>query len=281
MSLTGQYVHRGPAHDTLVQEFGYGLGPPTGILVLRHLGNEAPLRFPEARDDHRHQLFWAEAGVLAVRRGSATAHLGPGEAFWVRRGTGVEVVACEPCTVHVVCLRQAPRHLDAVAAGTVPVGAEAAATILALCQPGTAEADGVAAREHLLAALPAPVPLEQVAGGGTYGVTSGAAAGGGTGPARQVAVALLSEPGDPSGLAEWARRLHTTTKTLQRDFLREYGCSWTTWRTRTRLQASTALLGRLTVGEVAHRVGYASASSYVQAFRQLYGTTPGEWARRR
>ena len=275
MSLTGQYAHRGP-HDTVVQEFGYGLGPPTGILVLRHLAGDTPLRFPEARDDHRHQLFWADDGVLAVRRGSATAHLGRGEAFWVRRGTEVEVVTCEPCTVHVVCLRLAPRHLEAVPAGTVVMGDEASATVRALCDPATTEEEGADARERLLASLPAPVPLEQVAGGGAYATMAGR----GTGPARQVATALLADPGDPTELAEWAQRLHTTTKTLQRDFVREYGCSWSAWRTRTRLQASTALLGRMTVAEVAHRVGYAGASSYVQAFRRAYGTTPGSWALR-
>lgn len=265
MSPTGQYVHSDGGNDTLVHEHGYGLGPPTGVLVLRHLGTEHPVEFSESRDDHRHQLFWSDATALAVRRGSRTAHLGPRQAFWVRRGTTVEVMACTPGTVHVICLRQPPPALSSAPAATVRMPEEAQALVHALCRESTTEEDGLAARDRLLALLSDPLPLDS--------------SGEGNGLARAVARQLLRDPADTTELREWAERLHTTTKTLQRDFVREFDVSWTTWRSRTRLQAATALLESHSVTEVAHRVGFVSVSAFVQSFRRQYGTTPAAWAR--
>ena len=67
-------------------------------------------------------------------------------------------------------------------------------------------------------------------------------------------------------------------KTLQRDFTREFGMSYSRWRTRLRLRASLALLETRPVGEVARRVGYASPSAFIAAFAQEYGYTPGRAA---
>lgn len=263
MSPTGQYVHTDGGHDTLVHEHGYGLGPPTGVLVLRHLGADHPVTFSESRDDHRHQLFWSDATVLAVRRGSRTAHLSPRQGFWVRRGTTVEVMATSPGTVHVLCLRQPPPALGAVPAAVVRMEAEAQELLHTLCREATTEAEGLAARDQLLTLLADPLPLD----------SSGA----GNGLAREVARHLLRDPADSTELAGWAERLHTTTKTLQRDFAREFGVPWTTWRTRIRMQAATALLESHSVTEVAHRVGFASVSAFVQSFRSEHGVTPGAW----
>ncbi len=251
--------------DLWVEEFGHGLGPPTGVLVLRYPAGRGIPHFPEEREDHLHRVFWSPDGPLAVRRGAGLAYLPPERAFWARRGSTLEVSGCERQTVYVVCLRQAPAHLAAVPAGVVAIDAEAAAAVLALCRTELDHGPAMELKDQVLAGLRTPEPLEHTAAG--------------NGLARQVAAALLSDPGDPTDLGGWAVRLHTTAKTLQRDFLREYGVPWSTWRTRTRLQASLALLGRRPVGEVAHRVGYSSASAYVSAFRRAYGTTPGQRAR--
>lgn len=264
MSLTGQYVHTDGGRDTLVHEHGYGLGPPTGMLVLKHLGTDHRVEFSESRDDHRHQVFWSENAVLAVRRGGTTAHLGPRQAFWVRRGITVEVLACSPGTVHVLCLRQAPPALARTEAATVRMPHRAQDLVHTLCRPETAQDEGLALRPELLGLLSEPLPLDS--------------SGRGNGLAREVARRLLRDPADPTELREWAVHLHTTTKTLQRDFAREFGIPWTTWRTRVRLQAATALLDGATVTEVAHRVGFASVPAFVQAFRREYGTTPARWA---
>ncbi|WP_255421053.1 helix-turn-helix domain-containing protein [Micromonospora sp. M71_S20] len=72
--------------------------------------------------------------------------------------------------------------------------------------------------------------------------------------------------------------MHVSVKTLQRDFTREFGMSYSQWRTRLRLRASLALLETRPVGEVAHRIGYASPSAFIAAFAREYGYTPGRAA---
>ena len=97
----------------------------------------------------------------------------------------------------------------------------------------------------------------------------------GSGLATVVARALLHDPADRTELREWAARLHVSLKTLQRDFLREYGTSYRRWRTELRLRASRALLETEPVAEVARRVGYATSSAFIAAFAREYGYTPG------
>jgi len=51
------------------------------------------------------------------------------------------------------------------------------------------------------------------------------------------------------------------------------------WRTHARLQASIALLSDgHTVARVADRVGYATPSAFVTAFRRATGSTPAAYA---
>lgn len=256
----------GHVDQTVPDEFGYGLGPPTGVLVLRYPPLGAGTHFPEGRDDYRHRLFWSPDGILAVRRGARITHLGPHDAFWVRRGTDVEVSGSQHQAVHVLCLREAPVRLSSIPGASVPMDESARNAVLALCRRRVTEDDGLELRAILLAGLGTPIPLEHSALG--------------SGLARRVAASVMADPGDPADLTQWAARLHTSTKTLQRDFLREYGEPWSTWRTRMRLHASLALLDRRPVSEVAHRVGYASASAYVAAFRREFGETPGRRAAR-
>lgn len=265
MSLTGHITHHDVVRDVHVEEHAYRIGPPTGLLVLRYPAADRATHFPEARDDHRHQLFSSPEGVLAVRRGGATTHVGPHQSFWAPRGTTLEVTTWGPQPVVVACVREVPTSLAGVGAATVDLSPQGRDALETLCRAGVDDDRAMELKRILLAGLTRPTPLE--------------ARGRGTGLARQVAAAMMSDPADPTDLAEWARRLHTSLKTLQRDFLREYDMPWTHWRTLMRLQASTALLGHHGVTEVAHRVGWASASAYVQAFRRQYGTTPGAWAR--
>jgi AraC-like DNA-binding protein len=100
-------------------------------------------------------------------------------------------------------------------------------------------------------------------------------AGTGEGLAMQVISALMADPADDTDLAAWAERLHVSTRTLQRDFTRHVGSTWSAWRTQHRLEASVAMLDLYPVTTVAHLVGYATASAYVAAFRRYFGTTPG------
>ena len=77
-------------------------------------------------------------------------------------------------------------------------------------------------------------------------------------------------------LQDWADELYTSTKTLQRLFLRETGTSFPRWRARARVNASLPRLARgVPVQDVARAVGYTSTVGYIDAFQGHFGVTPG------
>jgi AraC-like DNA-binding protein len=248
----------GPAQ---CDEYGYGLGRPDGIFVLKYRSAKG-LSFGESRQDFLHQLYWTPDGVLATMNGSAVEFTGPGEAFWAQRAMPHEVRASDRQTIYRVCLREVPPALSALRAGPVSVGAEAASLIAMISRPGCDVTTALAARGRIMAGL-RPVPA------GPHVPGSGA------GYAMTVARALSRDPADATRLEEWAERLLISPKTLQRDFAREFGMSYTRWRTLLRLRAARVLLGSLPVTKVAYRVGYASPSAFIAAYAKQYGHTPG------
>jgi AraC-like DNA-binding protein len=244
------------------EEFGYGLGTSGGILVLRYR-TSGPLSFGPERQDFLHQLYWSPDGVLSTVHGTASSFMGPEEAFWARRATDYEVRAGTSQSVYRVCLREVPPALGGLPAGPVSVSAEAARLIQEICRPGYDTGAALAARARIMEGLGASSDAY---------VTHHAS---GLGFARTVARQMTHDPGDQTSLAEWADRLRISVKTLQRDFAREFGTPYTTWRTKLRLRAARALLETEPVIKVAHRVGYASPSAFISAYAKEYGHTPG------
>ncbi|KOX14849.1 AraC family transcriptional regulator [Micromonospora sp. NRRL B-16802] len=249
------------------EEFGYGLGRPDGILVLKYR-SMTRLAFGENRDDFLHQFYWSPDGLLSARHDRHTTFIGPDEVFWVHRAVTHEVHAADRQTIYRICLREVPDALNGLRAGVAAIDADAARLVLALAVREYDECDAPAARSRIMAGL---TPLAQP---GNDRQSAG------SGVAVSVAMALAHDPGDPTRLDEWAERLHVSVKTLQRDFVREFGMPYTRWRTRLRLRAALALLEAMPVGEVAHRIGYASPSAFIAAFAREYGYTPGRAAAR-
>lgn len=98
--------------------------------------------------------------------------------------------------------------------------------------------------------------------------------------ARAVAEGILSQPADRRELDEWATQLFVSTKTLQRSFQNETGLTFGQWRTRARLYAAERLIVEgCTVQETADLSGYSTATGFIKAFRQLFGSTPAAYAR--
>ncbi|MEO3785788.1 AraC family transcriptional regulator [Actinocorallia sp. B10E7] len=249
------------------EDYGYGIGRPDGVRVLKYRSSGL-LEFREGRQDFLNQLYWTPDGMLSTLTGMNAQFIGPKEAFWARRTADHEVSAGGGRTVYRICLRQVPPALKELSVGAVSVDAEAARLIQALATPGLDEEEALDARARIMAGLGATT--REFVGHHTRG----------PGFALTVARALTHEPGDATRLDEWAVRLRTSVKTLQRDFDREFGMSYTQWRTRLRLQAARVLLEeRRPVIQVAHRVGYASPSAFIQAFTKEYGHTPGRHVR--
>jgi AraC-like DNA-binding protein len=98
--------------------------------------------------------------------------------------------------------------------------------------------------------------------------------------ARKVADALLADVTDDRSLDAWGRAVGASGRTLARLFAAETGMGFERWRTTARLAAALPLLaGGLAVGTTAGRVGYATPSAFVAAFRREVGTTPAEYFR--
>jgi AraC-like DNA-binding protein len=91
---------------------------------------------------------------------------------------------------------------------------------------------------------------------------------------------LLAGAGRTPTQEEVARQFHVSVRTLRRQLATE-GTTFRAMVEQTRQGLAEELLatGRLTVEQVADRVGYAEASSFVHAFRRWNGVAPRRWAR--
>ncbi|NEA52547.1 helix-turn-helix transcriptional regulator [Streptomyces sp. SID10815] len=214
-------------------------------------------------DDH--QLAWASSGVVMVDIKDRCWVLPPHLALWipggVRHATGalresvlqgvyLDPVSCPLAWPRPTVLAVSPlaRHLIGYLAGELApeVRAHAEAVLLEVLRP----ADG--------AVFELPLPADP--------------------RARETAALLLDDPADPRGLGELAHAVGSSTRTLLRLFLAETGMTFTRWRTHARLQAALAHLAEgEPVGRVAERVGYATPSAFVAAFRRVTGTTPAAY----
>ncbi|WP_217184904.1 AraC family transcriptional regulator [Streptomyces sp. AC495_CC817] len=93
---------------------------------------------------------------------------------------------------------------------------------------------------------------------------------------RRIADAVREDPADPRTLREWGAIVGASERNLSRLFRRETELSFADWRTRARMLAAVELLAAgQPVGAVGRRVGYATPSAFVQAFRRELGITPG------
>ncbi|HBK47037.1 MAG TPA: AraC family transcriptional regulator [Xanthomonadaceae bacterium] len=97
----------------------------------------------------------------------------------------------------------------------------------------------------------------------------------------RIAGQLLACPDDGGDLAHWARWGGLSPRSLSRHFRQETGLSFGQWRQRARLAESLRLLhDGHPVGDIAHRLGYSSASAFVTVFRRHYGVPPGRYLQR-
>ncbi|MDN5730668.1 MAG: AraC family transcriptional regulator [Yaniella sp.] len=93
-----------------------------------------------------------------------------------------------------------------------------------------------------------------------------------------IAEALFQNPADTRTLDDWARLGGASSRTLARAFTASVGQSFTEWRRRLRMQRALILLAEgYPVAEVATEVGYLDTGSFIAAFRETMGETPGRF----
>ncbi|MFE9324702.1 AraC family transcriptional regulator [Nocardia sp. NPDC052278] len=95
---------------------------------------------------------------------------------------------------------------------------------------------------------------------------------------QAIAQVLYQQPADNSSLADLGQRIGASARTLSRLFHNELGMTFYQWRTQLRIYHALVLLadGHDTT-RVAHACGWANPSSFITAFTDIIGTTPGRY----
>jgi len=93
---------------------------------------------------------------------------------------------------------------------------------------------------------------------------------------RAITQILYERPADNTALAELGQTIGASARTLSRLFHNELGMTFYEWRTQLRIYYALVLLadGHDTT-HVAHACGWANPSSFIAAFTNIIGTTPG------
>ena len=89
---------------------------------------------------------------------------------------------------------------------------------------------------------------------------------------------LHADPASPATLAALGRRTGASERTLSRLFHSELSMSFHQWRTLLRVQRAVVdLCEGASVTDTAMRLGWANPSSFIEAFTDLVGQTPGRY----
>lgn len=260
-----------------------GIRPPVDPAPLVTVGGEGrvfvvrPLDFAKGETvaPHRHvcgQLIYAVSGLLVVRSPHGS---------WIvpsRRGVWVP-----PLTEHAVEVldetRMRSAYLDAslcagIAGGCRVVGVPDLLRDLILFAAGR-DLVPMPAVERSLGTLIARLVEEAATAPLDIPIPSEPRL-------RTIYRELLADPSDQRSIADWARRVGGTERTLVRRLREETGLTFRLWRQQIRLLSS---LERLARGEpvttVALDVGYDTVSGFITAFRRSFGTSPAAYFRRR
>lgn len=242
----------------------YGLRDDACIWVSRFL---VPTSWRFGAHAHElSQVVWVGAGQMLASVGSRRWALGPSQAVWVPGGVSHDLQAIRDSEVYAVYLwdEECPSPWPSVT--PLRMSGLARELIRYLAQEGLDDGTAVNARATLLDILEPwdtsliELPMPEDSRG------------------RDIASAMLADPSRPHTLGGWARRLHTSEKTIQRTFTAQTGMTFSEWRIQARLFSALPLLAEsVPVSTVANRVGYTSAHGFSEAFRTRFGTTPGTY----
>jgi AraC-like DNA-binding protein len=211
-----------------------------------------------------HQVVWASTGVVTVGVGDTTWALPPSRAFFIPSGVPHTTAGASVADMSSVYLW--PDQCPSLWHEPTVLAASPMFTAL-VGHLGTNLSDDARRRaEAVLFDVLAPAPD-----------TSAELTWPRDDRARRVADALAADPADTRDAASWARSVGTSERTLSRLFVDETGVGFGRWRTRLRVRTALELLAARTPVAVAGRkVGYATASAFIAAFRREVGVTPSQ-----
>ncbi len=92
---------------------------------------------------------------------------------------------------------------------------------------------------------------------------------------RHLCEAILRSPGEHATLADWARNVGASERTVARLFRTELGTTYQEWRQQAVLAHALQLLARgISVGQVCAATGYRSQSAFSAMFKSAMGQSP-------
>ncbi|MGN8192285.1 AraC family transcriptional regulator [Burkholderia sp. 22088] len=95
---------------------------------------------------------------------------------------------------------------------------------------------------------------------------------------RQMADALNANPGDRSTVAQWAKRLAMSERSLARFVVSETGLTFGRWRQQLQLLVAVReLAGGASVQRVSDELGYESVTAFITMFKKALGHSPGRY----
>ena len=214
-----------------------------------------------------HQIVWASTGVALCRVADGRTWVLPsGRALWMPARTEHTTGASASVMLRSMYVDPGRCPVDWPAPTALAVSGLLRELIGYLGDPGL-PADARQRAEAVLFDLLTPVPAVGI------GVPD---------PADQrlcrIAAELRANPADDRTLAEWGRLVGASARNLARLFVAETGMTFGQWRVQVRLQLALVMLAEgMAVNRVAGRVGYATPSAFVAAFRRAVGVSPGAY----
>ena len=219
---------------------------------------------------HQHrkaQLVYANRGTMTVRTGDASYVVPPQRAVWVPSNVEHGIEARSAFSMRSL-------YLDPDQVGGLPekvrvlqVSPLLRELIAAVVVAGNDYApDGEVAR--MMAVIIDQIRVQPSAGALTLPLPSDSRL-------LRIAQALIDNPSDPRDLAQWAREVGASPRTLNRLFPAQTGMTFRDWRQQRRmLRALELLAGGVRVTDVALELGYEGSSAFIAMFRRSLGTTP-------
>lgn len=226
------------------------------------------------RSHARGHLVYAAAGVLTVHTDHGTSIVPANRVAWTPAGSTHRHTAHGDTDMRIVFLPPSlARRIPDRPAVFLATGL-ARELLLALTGPdnydGTAPGYSAAARTRLLRVLvdelreaqeqPLYLPEPQ------------------DDRLRAVARLLSDNPADRSSLAELGKTIGASARTLSRLLHNELGTTFYEWRTQMRIYRALVLLADgHGITQTAYACGWANPSSFIAAFTDIIGSTPGRY----
>lgn len=290
VTTKGNALHFPPAvRDAIDAQWFDVDAVPVPVLVV-------PINYPtdwhiEPHSHRKAQLIYCCAGVMTVETADGQWVAPPNRCVWVPGGVvheirinqaaGMRTLYVEPAArpglpTHPCTLAVSPLLRELILASVIPTPSNSAQgnsaqgnTTRALdpkdFAPGTPNAHIADVLLDQILAMPAselhlPFPTDR--------------------RLLPICAALTANPGDRRSLKDWAERVGTSDRTIERLFTQETGLTFHRWREQMRVLKSLTLLGSgRAVKNVALELGFANPSTFITMFRKIMGVTPGAYLR--